>query len=135
MRHQKSGKKFSRPSSHRNALWANMVASLIEAERIKTTLPKAKELRRFAEPVLAWAVSVASVVSKPEAERSGEEKLQVLHAVRMAARTVKNRDALTKLFSDLANRLKDHKGGYLRITKAGYRVGDAAPMSIVELVA
>lgn len=134
MRHQKSGKRFSRPSSHRNALWSNMVSSLIEAERIKTTLPKAKELRRFAEPVLARAIGVASIAIKTEAERSLEEKEQLLHAIRIVSRTVKNKTTLKKLFSELANRLKDRKGGYLRITKAGYRVGDAAPMSIVELI-
>lgn len=134
MRHQKSGKKFSRTSAHRDALWSNMVSSLIQSEKIKTTLPKAKELRRFAEPVIAWATSVAPLLSKAPESRSLEERVKILHAVKMARRIVKDRSALTKLFEELSLRFKERAGGYLRITKAGFRVGDAAPMSYVELV-
>ena len=134
MRHQKSGKTFGRKADHRKALWSNMVSSLIQAERIQTTDVKAKELRRFAEPAIAWAVSVGSLLSKDEAKRTAEEKTRIVHAMRMAQRIVKNREALHKLFDELGPRYASRHGGYLRIIKKGFRHGDAAPVSIVELV-
>ncbi len=134
MRHQKSGRTFGRKADHRKALWSNMVSSLIQAERIQTTDVKAKELRRFAEPAIAWAVSVGSLLSKDEAKRSAEEKTRIVHAMRMAQRIVKNREALHKLFDELGPRYASRHGGYLRIIKKGFRHGDAAPVSIVELV-
>ena len=134
MRHQKSGRTFGRKADHRKALWSNMVSSLIQAERIQTTDVKAKELRRFAEPAIAWAVSVGSLLSKDEAKRTAEEKTRIVHAMRMAQRIVKNREALHKLFDELGPRYASRHGGYLRIIKKGFRHGDAAPVSIVELV-
>ena len=134
MRHQKSGKKLSRTSAHRKAMWSNMVASLVEHGRIRTTDVKAKELRRFAEPVIAWALSVGDVLQKEQEKRSEEEKVRVVHAMRMAARTLKNKTVLHKLFSEVAPRYIGRHGGYLRLTKVGHRAGDAAPVSIVELV-
>ena len=134
MRHQKSGRTFGRKADHRKALWSNMVSSLIQAERIQTTDVKAKELRRFAEPAIAWAVSVGSLLSKDEAKRTAEEKTRIVHAMRMAQRVVKNREALHKLFDELGPRYASRHGGYLRIIKKGFRHGDAAPVSIVELV-
>lgn len=135
MRHQKTGKTLGRKADHRKALWSNMVSSLIREERIQTTDVKAKELRRFAEPTIAWAVSVGALMSKAADQRTDEEKTRVVHAMRMAQRVVKNRSALQKLFAELGPRYADRHGGYLRIVKKGFRHGDAAPVSIVELVA
>ena len=134
MRHQKSGRTFGRKADHRKALWSNMVSSLIQAERIQTTDMKAKELRRFAEPAIAWAVSVGSLLSKDQEKRTDEERTRIVHAMRMAQRIVKNRTALHKLFDELGPRYASRHGGYLRIIKKGFRHGDAAPVSIVELV-
>ena len=134
MRHQKSGKKLSRTSAHRKALWSNLVASLIEHERIQTTDVKAKELRRFAEPVIAWATSVGDVLQKEEGKRTLEERVRVVHAMRMAGRVLRSKTLLTKLFAVIAPRYLGRQGGYLRLTKIGSRAGDAAPISMVELV-
>lgn len=134
MRHQKSGRTFGRKSDHRKALWSNLVSSLIQAERIQTTTIKAKELRRFAEPTIAWAVSVGSLLSKEKEKRTAEERVRIVHAMRMAQRVVKNREALHKLFNELGPRFAGRHGGYLRLIKNGWRHGDAAPMAIVELV-
>ena len=90
MRHQKSGKKLGRTSAHRKALWSNMVASLVNHGRIETTDVKAKELRRFAEPTIAWATSVMDVLKKPMESRSQEDKLRVVHAMRMVGRVMKD---------------------------------------------
>lgn len=134
MRHQKSGKTLGRKADHRKALWSNMVCSLIQEERIQTTDTKAKELRRFAEPAIAWAVSVGSLLGKQIEQRTAEDKTRIVHAMRMAQRVVKNREALRKLFSELGPRYANRHGGYMRIMKKGFRHGDAAPVSIVELV-
>jgi len=134
MRHQKSGRKFGRQSDHRQAMWSNMVSSLIEHERIETTNIKAKELRRFAEPAIAWAVSVGNLLTKDKEKRNQDEKVRIVHAMRMAQRIVKTRPALQKLFDELGPRYVGRHGGYLRIVKTGFRHGDAAPMSVVELV-
>ncbi|MCD2450098.1 50S ribosomal protein L17 [Methylicorpusculum oleiharenae] len=116
MRHRKSGRKFNIDSSHRKALFSNMVGSLIKHELIKTTLPKAKELRRYAEPLIT--LSKEDSVAK---RRNAFAKLR-------------DRDAVTKLFNELGPRYKSRPGGYLRIMKCGFRSGDAAPMAYVELV-
>lgn len=116
MRHRKSGRKFSLTSSHRKALFSNMTTSLIHHELIKTTLPKAKELRRFAEPLIT--LSKEDSVSKR----------------RLAFAKLRDREAVTKLFNELGPRYKDRSGGYLRIMKCGFRAGDDAPMAYVELV-
>ena len=116
MRHLKSGRKLNRTSSHRKAMFSNMTASLIEHEVIKTTLPKAKELRRVAEPLITLAKS-DSVANR-----------------RLAFSRLRNESAVGKLFAELGPRYQDRPGGYLRILKSGFRAGDAAPMAIVELV-
>ncbi|NOU12835.1 MAG: 50S ribosomal protein L17 [Methylococcaceae bacterium] len=116
MNHRKSGRKFNINSSHRDALFSNMVTSLITHELIKTTLPKAKELRRFAEPLITLS-KVDNVAKR-----------------RIAFSRLRDRAAVTKLFNDLGPRYKDRQGGYLRIMKCGYRPGDQAPMAYVELV-
>ena len=116
MRHQKSGRKLNRNSSHRKAMFRNMTASLFEHEIIKTTLPKAKELRRVAEPLLTLA-----------------KEDSVAHR-RLAFDRLRNKAAVGKLFEELGPRYVERPGGYLRILKCGFRAGDKAPMAYVELV-
>ena len=116
MRHLNSGRKLNRTSSHRKSMFSNMTVSLVEHEIIRTTLPKAKELRRVAEPLIT--------LSKEDS---------VAHR-RLAFSRLKNRSAVTKLFNELGPRYLDRPGGYLRILKCGFRNGDNAPMAYVELV-
>ena len=116
MRHMKSGRKLNRNSAHRKAMFRNMASSLFEHEVIKTTVPKAKELRRVAEPLITLA-----------------KEDSVAHR-RLAFARLRNREVVTKLFNELGPRYLDRPGGYLRILKCGYRAGDQAPMAYVELV-
>jgi len=116
MRHRTSGRQLGRNSSHRKAMFKNLTASLIEHEFIKTTLPKAKELRRHAEPLITMA------------------KEDNVAKRRLAFDRLRSREAVGKLFSELGPRYKARPGGYVRILKCGYRAGDNAPMAIVELV-
>ena len=116
MRHQKSGRKLNRNSAHRKAMFRNMANSLFEHEIIKTTVPKAKELRRVAEPLITLAMEDS-----------------VAHR-RQAFDRLRDRESVTKLFNELGPRYQDRPGGYLRILKCGIRAGDAAPMAYVELV-
>lgn len=116
MRHGKGRRKLNRTHSHRQAMLANMAASVIEHEQIKTTLPKAKEIRPYVERLITLA-------------KRGD-----LHARRLARAKLKSDDAVKKLFDTIAARYADRPGGYTRILKAGFRYGDAAPMAIVELV-
>lgn len=116
MRHRKSGRKLNRNSSHRGAMFRNMTVSLVEHELIKTTLPKAKELRRVAEPLITLAKN-DSVANR-----------------RLAFARTRSDEAVGKLFNELGPRYKERPGGYLRILKCGYRAGDKAPMAYVELV-
>jgi large subunit ribosomal protein L17 len=132
MRHQKSGRKFSRQSGPRDALLSNLVTSLIEHERIKTTDPKAKELRRVAERTISWATSVGNLVGNDKADAA--DKARIVHAMRQAQRIVKHKPTLQKLFEDIGPRLVGRPGGFLRIMKLGHRHGDAAPVSIIEFV-
>ena len=132
MRHQKSGRKFSRQSGPRHALLSNLVTSLIEHERIKTTDPKAKELRKVAERTISWATSVGSLVGNDKADAA--DKARIVHAMRQAQKIVKHKPTLQKLFQEIGPRMVGRAGGFLRIMKLGYRHGDAAPVSIVEFV-
>ncbi|MBJ7539553.1 50S ribosomal protein L17 [Marinomonas transparens] len=116
MRHRKSGRHLNRTSSHRKAMFKNMAASLFEHEVIKTTLPKAKELRRVAEPLITLA-KIDSVANR-----------------RLAFARTRSKDAVGKLFSELGPRYQTRPGGYVRILKCGFRTGDNAPMAYVELV-
>ena len=116
MRHMKSGRAFSRTSSHRQAMFKNMASSLFKHELIKTTLPKAKELRRVAEPLITLA-KADSVANR-----------------RLAFARLRDKVAVGKLFVELGPRYRERKGGYLRILKCGTRDGDNAPMAYVELV-
>ena len=134
MRHRDAGRKLGRNSTHRAAMYRNMVTSLLDHGRIKTTEPKAKELRRFVEKTITRGISVHELVAKPVADRTPAEQSQVVHAYRMAARLVRTTEALTKLFTEVAPRFKDRHGGYTRIVKVAPRPGDGAPMAIIELV-
>ena len=116
MRHRKSGRQLNRNSSHRKAMFRNMAVSLMKHEIIKTTLPKAKELRRVAEPLITM-VKTDSVAKR-----------------RLAFSRLRDRDIVSKLFNELGPRYRERPGGYLRILKCGYRTGDKAPMAIVELM-
>lgn len=116
MRHRHSGRQLNRTSSHRQAMFRNMVSSLVEHEIIKTTLPKAKELRMFAEPLITLAKE-DSVANR-----------------RLAFDRMRNKEAVGKLFTELGPRYTERPGGYLRVIKCGLRTGDKAPMAYVELV-
>lgn len=116
MRHRNSGRKFGRTSSHRKAMFSNMCCSLIEHELIRTTLPKAKDLRRYIEPLIT--------VSKTDSVASR----------RHAFDTLRSKSAVGKLFATLGPRYVERPGGYVRILKCGFRPGDNAPMALVELV-
>ena len=116
MRHHKSGRILGRKSSHRKAMYSNMASSLIEHETIRTTLPKAKELRRVVEPLITLA-KVDGVANR-----------------RLAFDRLRNKQTVGKLFNELGPRFKQRPGGYLRILKMGYRPGDSAPMAIVQLL-
>jgi large subunit ribosomal protein L17 len=132
MRHQKSGRKFSRKSGPRHALLSNLVTSLIEHERITTTDAKAKELRKIAERTITWATSVGSLVNNEKVDAA--DKARIVHAMRQAQTVVKHKPTLQKLFEEVGPRFVGRAGGYTRIMKLGYRHGDAAPVSIIELV-
>ena len=116
MRHRKSGRQLNRNSSHRKAMFSNMANSLFQHEIIKTTLPKAKELRRVAEPLITMAKE-DSVAKR-----------------RLAFSMLRDDAAVGKLFNELGPRYKERAGGYTRIMKCGFRSGDAAPMAYIELV-
>jgi large subunit ribosomal protein L17 len=116
MRHRNIGRKFSRTSSHRKAMFSNMCTSLIEHELIKTTLAKAKELRRYVEPLITVS------------------KVDTVHTRRQVFDTLRSKSAVGKLFTTLGPRYVERPGGYVRVLKCGYRAGDNAPMAIVELV-
>ena len=116
MRHRNSGRQLSRNSSHRKAMFQNMAVSLLRNEVIKTTLPKAKELRRVAEPLITMA------------------RKDTVHKRRIAFSRLRDREVVNKLFTELGPRYKERPGGYTRILKYGYRPGDNAPMALMELV-
>ena len=116
MRHRKSGKQLNRNASHRKAMFKNMACSLMEHEVIKTTVPKAKELRRFAEPLITLAKQDSVANRRLAFARTGDKAV------------------VGKLFTDLGPRFQDRPGGYTRILKCGFRTGDKAPMAFVEMV-
>jgi large subunit ribosomal protein L17 len=133
MRHRKSGRKLGRTSSHRDALYGNLVTSLLLHGRIETTTAKAKELRRFADATIWWGASVQALVAKGD-NASPVERAKLVHARRMARKTVKTRDAMERLFGEIGSHFATRKGGYTRMLKTRVRKGDAAQMSLVELV-
>lgn len=133
MRHRLSGRQLGRDATARAALFNNLVTSLITYGRIETTAAKAKELGRYAEPVIGWGISVQALVAKGD-KATAEEKAKIVHAYRMARQTVTTRDALHKLFHEVGPHFATRKGGYTRVLKTRNRKGDAAPMAFVELV-
>jgi large subunit ribosomal protein L17 len=122
MRHRKSGRKLGRNASHRKAMYRNMAASLLKAETIKTTLPKAKELRRVVEPLITLA------------RNADGSETDAVRRRRLAFSRLRDDEAVGKLFTELGPRYKERPGGYLRILKMGYRAGDSAPMAVVQLL-
>jgi len=116
MRHRKSGRQFNRNSSHRQAMFRNMMVSLLKHEQIKTTVAKAKELRMFVEPMITLSKDVT------------------LANKRTAFAKLRDRDIVAKLFDEIGERMKDRPGGYTRILKCGNRAGDNAPMAYIQLV-
>ena len=116
MRHRQSGRKLNRTSSHRKSLFKNMAQALLKHEQIITTLPKAKELKRFVEKLITLG------------------KKGNLHSRRLAFNQIRDKDMVSKLFDSLAKRYSDRKGGYTRVLKAGFRYGDSAPLAVIELV-
>ena len=116
MRHRKSGRKLGRRSEHRTAMLRNIVTSLLDMERIVTTVPKAKEVRRVAEQMITLS-------------KRGD-----LHARRQAMAYIRSKEVVAKLFDQLSSQYADRQGGYTRIIRTGFRAGDAAPMAILELV-
>ena len=116
MRHRQSGRKLNRTSSHRKSLFKNMAQALLKHEQIVTTLPKAKELKRFVEKLVTLG------------------KKGNLHSRRLAFNQIRDKDMVSKLFDNLAKRYSERKGGYTRVLKAGFRYGDSAPMAVIELV-
>lgn len=134
MRHKRAGLHLSRPAAHRKALFSNMVAALLTYERIRTTTVKAKEIRRLAERAITVARRLGPILTKKADKRTDEEKARVVHAMRLTLRAVRDRDAVLKLFEEIAPRFLARHGGYTRIMKVGQRPGDAAPMSILELI-
>ncbi|MGE0551577.1 MAG: 50S ribosomal protein L17 [Kofleriaceae bacterium] len=133
MRHRNSGRKLGRNSSHRAALFNNLVTSLLTYGRIETTEAKAKDLRGYADSTIGWGVSVHGLVAKGD-KATKAEKAQIVHARRMARKTVMTGTALDRLFTEIGPHFASRNGGYTRLLKTRVRKGDAAPMAIVELV-
>ncbi len=135
MRHGNSGRKLSRTASHRDAMYANLVTALFTYGRIETTEAKAKELRGYADAAIRWGVEAAPIAAKGE-KATAAEKAKVVHARREARKVVKTRDALERLFSEIGPHFAATKknGGYTRMLKTRFRVGDAASMAFVELI-
>lgn len=135
MRHLKAGRKLNRNSSHRKAMFRNMTTSLLEHGQITTTLPKAKELRRYVEPLITLARPFAPSLLEglDEAERA-KANIKRLNAIRKARKTVNTKEAMSNLFNEYAEHFQSRAGGYTRIVKAGYRDGDNAPMAVIAFV-
>lgn len=133
MRHQRKSRKFGRTSSHRRAMFRNMTASLIKHEMIKTTLPKAKELRGVIEPLITLAKREAAV--RQETGLTDQQRNEQIVALRrLAFARIRNKEAVKQLFETLGPRYQERQGGYTRVLKCGHRFGDSAPMAYIELV-
>jgi large subunit ribosomal protein L17 len=134
MRHRNSGRKLSRTSSHRDALFANLVTALVTHGRIETTQAKAKDLRLFADATIKWGIDAAPLLAKGE-KISAADRAKVIHAKRMARKVIRTRDAMARLFGEIGPHFAEKKGGgYTRVLKTRIRKGDAAPMALVELI-
>ena len=147
MRHRNQGRKLGKTTSHRTAMFANMAAALIKHEQIKTTLPKAKELKPYVEKLVTlgkrgaaeaatlYAALAAAKDDKARATVKKQQKTKVLPTRRLALSQLRNdTDTVEKLFGTLAPRYAKRNGGYIRVLKAGFRYGDAAPMTVIEFV-
>lgn len=135
MRHLKSGRKLGMNSTHRKAMFRNMVTSLMLHGRIRTTETRAKELRRIADKLITLGKRVPpSELAKLEGEELAAARVRRVHAIRQARRWINDRVALDKVFNEYAERFEAREGGYTRLAKLGFRPGDNAPMNIVELV-
>ena len=134
MRHRKARTKLGRTASHRHAMVSNMLSALVEHGKIKTTERKARELRSYAEKVVTRATSLGDTLIKDQDEMDAEERAKVVHAMRMARRTLRHRDDVQRLFEEIAPRYLGRPGGYTRILKLGNRRGDCAPMAILEFI-
>jgi large subunit ribosomal protein L17 len=135
MRHLKSGRKFSIASDHRKAMFRNLVTSLMEHGRIRTTDQKAKELRSLADRIITLSKRVpASSLANLQGEDLRAAQARRVHAIRLARRWITDRDVLTKVFTEYSARFETRPGGYTRILKLGRRPGDQADMSLIELV-
>lgn len=134
MRHRKAGVTLSRTTSHRKALFSNLVAALFENEAIKTTHVKARATAQIAERTISLARRLNDVLGKAADKRTPEEQARVVTAMRQARKVVKSRAAVQKLFDDIGPRYAGRHGGYTRIVKLGQRPGDAAPVSLLELM-
>jgi large subunit ribosomal protein L17 len=134
MRHRKAGRKFRRTSSHQQAMFSNLLAGLFLHERVRTTDAKAKELKRLADKTIHWGVKLGELLIRNRDQMKPDERAQLVHAMRMARRRVKHREALQRLFDEVAPRYLGRPGGYTRVVKIGQRRGDAAPISLIELM-
>jgi large subunit ribosomal protein L17 len=135
MRHLKAGRKLGRTSAHRKAMYSNMVAALVTYGKIETTEAKAKELRSIADRTISWGVGVNDLLRKDRKKLSDIERARIVHAKRMARRVLKDEAALERLFAEVAPAMEGRPGGFTRVLKTRFRVGDAAPMALVALVA
>ena len=135
MRHRKSGRRLGRNSSHRKAMYRNMVTSLMLHGRIQTTEAKAKELRKVADRIITLGKRVPqSSLEGLSGDELANARAARVHAIRLARRYIVNRDALDLVFGEYAERFKERPGGYTRIYKLGFRSGDNAPMTLIELL-
>ena len=135
MRHMKAGRRLGRTSSHRKAMYRNMVTSLVVHGRIRTTLAKAKELRKVADRMVTLSKAVTpAALDAAEGDDFTKLRAKRVHNIRRAARTIRDRDALNILFNELSTRYAERPGGYTRVLKAGFRPGDNAPMAVIEFV-
>lgn len=135
MRHRKQKRKLGgRTPAHMRAMYSNMLASLVEHRRIKTTERKAKDLRRIAEKAVTRFTALGDILTRDPAKLAAEEKARMVHAMRVVGRRLRDRAAVVTLCNDVAPRYLGRPGGYTRIYKLGPRQGDAAPMALLEFV-
>jgi large subunit ribosomal protein L17 len=131
----KAGRRLGRNSSHRKAMYRNMVTSLVVHGRIRTTLAKAKELRKVADRMITLSKAVTpAALEAADGDSFSELRAKRVHNIRRAARTIRDRDALSILFNELSTRYAERSGGYTRVLKAGFRPGDNAPMAVIEFI-
>jgi large subunit ribosomal protein L17 len=134
VRHRKARKKLGRSPSHIKAMRSNMLVSLIQHRRIKTTERKARELRSDAEKAVTRFTALGDLLLKDRTKLEPEDRARIVHAMRMVRRSLRDREAVLMLYNDIAPRYLGRPGGYTRMLKTGFRRGDAAPMAILEFI-